>query len=141
MNLFGNVSTPAEKSLVGNYCWNAFEKGIFDSDHDIYQFNFMGKSGRFFIKKNQVTGILECVNLFNDQSIKIEVNYTFTDDRYTFDGFTIYDDKGFKYVFEVKEVTTENSISSSESFKNGIPELNSLSFCKYIPPIETNSPS
>ena len=124
MDLFGNFSTPAEKAIIGEFCWNAFEKGIFDSDHDLYQFNFMGKSGRFYIKKNLVTGVLEGVPLFNDQSIKIEVNYTFLSNKYNFIGFTIYDDKGYKYVFEDREITDEITSTSSNSFKDGIMNPN-----------------
>lgn len=124
MSLFGNIVTQSDKNIVGEYCWKAFEKGVFDSDHDLYQFNFMGKSGRFYIKKNIQTHSLEVVKLDNDNAIKIDLNYSFLNNKYQILGFTIYDDKGIKYVFEDVELTTEHSYTGSTSFKGDAPSLN-----------------
>ncbi len=118
MGLLGNFSTEAERDLIGEYFWKAFEKGLYDSDHDLYQFNFMGKSGRFYIKKNITTGVLEIVRLDNDNAVRIELHYTFQNNQYTISGFTAYDDKGYKYLFNDVEMTTETTLTSSTSFKD-----------------------
>lgn len=130
MGLFGNFTTPSERDIIAEYCWKAFEKGIFDSDHDLYQFNFMGKTGRFYIKKNTTTGQLEAVNLFNDQSIKIIVNSTMIGGKHNFTSFTIYDDKGFRYEFEDKEVTSDQTLTASMPFY-GSDSINSTDALVY----------
>lgn len=120
MGLFGNFTTPLEQGIIGEYCWKAFEKGVFDSDHDLYQFNFMGRTGRFYVKRNPDTGALEAVNLFNDQSIKIIANSTLVAGKYDFSSFTIYDDKGYRYEFEDKEITTDLTTTVSSGFVDGM---------------------
>ncbi|TRW21055.1 hypothetical protein FMM05_20660, partial [Flavobacterium zepuense] len=92
------------------YLWSAFEKGIFDSEHDLYQYNFMGHTGRFYIKKNTSNNQLEVVKLDNDNALQIAFTYTHDQSNvvpYVFSGFTIYDDKGYKYLFTTPETTTE----------------------------------
>jgi YD repeat-containing protein len=115
--IYNDTETEAE---FGEYCWGAFEKGIYDSEHDLYQYNFMGRTGRFYIQKNITTGVLEPVKLDNDNSLKIELSYSYPSghatNRYLLNQFTIYDDKGYKYVFSEKEITTEERSSWSTSF-------------------------
>jgi len=98
-----------------------FESGIkqhFDTKHDLYQFNFMGHSGRFIIEK-QLNGSFEVVKLDKNNLI---IEYNPTNDT-----FQIQDTKGFTYVFDVKEQTTGYSITNSIEFgsNNNIgPEYN-----------------
>jgi YD repeat-containing protein len=89
------------------YLWEAHIKGKYDTEHDLYQFNFMGHSGRFYIKKNMITGALDVVPL-DKFTEKIIYNY---DSNYQPLGFTIYDDKGNRYEFDVTETTYETSFS------------------------------
>jgi RHS repeat-associated protein len=120
MGLLGTTMTPAQQEKVSKYMWYAFEKGIMDSDHDLYQINFMGQTGRFYIKMTS-TGVLEVVKLDNDNNLRIEFNYTFDNNqptnKYNFTGFTIYDDHGYKYVFDVREQTTETSVLTNQTFR------------------------
>lgn len=113
---------PTQREKIARYAWYSFEKGILDSEHDLYQFNFMGHTGRFYIKMN-TPGVLEVVKLDNDNSLKIEFDYTYNSSTksYNFLGFTIYDDKGYKYVFTEKEVTTETVNTHTKSFKTAEP--------------------
>lgn len=120
--LFGVGGTQAQLDMIAEYLWGAFEKGIYDSEHDLYQYNFMGHTGRFYIKNNGINS-LEVVKLDNDNAIKIEVDFTFNNatnpppaNRYVFNKFTVYDDKGYKYTFDVKESTTETNSSVSQAF-------------------------
>lgn len=116
--------TPAQRETIAKYSWYSFEKGILDSEHDLYQFNFMGHTGRFYIKMN-TPGVLQVVKLDNDNSLKIEFDYTYDSSTksYNFLGFTIYDDKGYKYVFAEKEVTKETVATHTKSFKTDEPEV------------------
>lgn len=88
-----------------------------DNEHDLYQFNFFGKSGRFIIRKN-INGILEIVRLDSDKKIKIELNYTFQNGIYSINSFTAFDDKGIKYVFDVIENTTFSQMNENTYLNN-----------------------
>lgn len=92
---------------ANKYYWDITESQKYDTEHDLWQFNFMGSSGRFYIKKNS-NNFLEVVPL-SDYRIKIVNHYiTANNNDYVPSGFTIYDEKGYKYLFEVFE-TTRNS--------------------------------
>jgi len=88
--------------MMNDLSWSTYEKGKYDTEHDLYQFNFMGHSGRFIItyKLNQY----EVVKLDNDNAIQISYNGTTKT-------FTIYDDKGYRFEFDVKEETTQGTLS------------------------------
>lgn len=119
----GFTDTPAEIAMSREFLWGAFEKGIFDSEHDLYQFNFMGHTGRFYIQKNMDTNLLEIVKLDNNNDLKIEFNYSYNysepQNKYNYIGFTVFDDKGYKYIFSDKETTTESVFSSSSGWAFG----------------------
>ncbi|MDP2159727.1 MAG: DUF6443 domain-containing protein, partial [Flavobacterium sp.] len=122
LNLMGTTMNSTQLETVKNYMWYAFEKGILDNEHDLYQINFMGNTGRFYIKMTS-SGVLEVVKLDNDTNFRIEFNYTYdnqqTVNKYNFIGFTIYDDKGYQYVFDVKEYTTETTVTTTQTFRPG----------------------
>jgi hypothetical protein len=103
-----------------SYKYDTHEGGKFDTEHDLWQFNFMGHTGRFIIKKNSITGILEVFKLDNNL-YKIELDYTFEIinnnhnlKKYTFNSFKITDTKGFKYYFDVKEMTVSSTSVKQE---------------------------
>lgn len=108
--------TAMDSEVYNKYLWETHIKGKFDTEHDLYQFNFMGFSGRFIIKKNITTGQLEVVHLNNDHPLKIVQEYNAS--NYVTNRFIIYDDKGFKYVFDAIEVTTQNSTTDVQTFYN-----------------------
>lgn len=112
-----DVSTlsSSEIAQLSEWLWEANEKGKYDSEHDLWQFDFMGHSGRFYIKKNMTTGMLEVVKLTADDALKIVNHYdtTTSDTRYTPISFDIYDSKGYKFVFDVVETTLVNTVSNS----------------------------
>ncbi|MFY7665515.1 DUF6443 domain-containing protein [Flavobacterium sp.] len=74
---------------------------------DIYQFSFGGKLGKFLIKN--VNGNLTPVVVSNsDETFKIElINPSSTAPFFT--GFTIFDNKGIKYIFNI----TDQSVTTS----------------------------
>ena len=108
------VAVPGDNTL-SKFFWEAHEKGIYDTEHDLYQYNFQNYSGRFFLKKDGGSAIV--VPLDNNP-VKIVYNEG--------SGFTIYDDKGYRYLFLDKEVTTtttnvNNTLYSGASSSIGSP--------------------
>ncbi|MES2863288.1 MAG: hypothetical protein V4666_04160 [Bacteroidota bacterium] len=100
---------------ANEYLWDIVERGKFDTEHDLWQFNFMGNSGRFYIKKNMQTNQLE-VKPLDDYRVTIINTYaTIGNNNYIPTGFTIYDEKGYKYVFDIVE-TTINKTAVTNSF-------------------------
>ena len=128
LNLINTGATlPAE--TINEFLWESAVKGKYDNEHDLWQFNFMGFSGRFYIKKNMTTGLLE-VKPLDDYRIKIINNYT-TVNNVSFipTGFTIYDEKGNRYVFDVIE-TTNSTTATISSWNNLVPDSDSITSSK-----------
>jgi len=87
---------------IGNeFLWNAAVKGKYDTEYDLWQFNFMGYSGKFIIKKNE-NNVLQVVPL-SDYRIKIINNYDIN--SFSPNSFTVFDEKGYQYVFDVIETS------------------------------------
>ncbi|MGC4040320.1 MAG: hypothetical protein QM710_05920 [Flavobacterium sp.] len=98
---------------VDEFMWEANEKKKYDTQHDLWQFNFMGYTGRFYIKKNMSSGELEVVPLDN-YNLKIQNLYNTTPNyptnpMYNPEGFIITDNQGYKYYFEEYESLPEPS--------------------------------
>lgn len=88
---------------IGNeFIWTANRTSKYDTEQDLWQFNFFGKTGRFYIKKNDL-GVLEVVPL-DHYTVKIINQYNTSTYKPT--GFTIFDDKGYKYVFDIIEISS-----------------------------------
>lgn len=109
-------SDEEDLELRSEFIFDTFLKEKYDSEHDLWQFNFFGNTGRFQIKKN-TNGILEVVPL-DDYRLKIINHYhlpnNYNQNDYMPIGFTIYDEKGYKYVFDIVEHT--NEIESTKIF-------------------------
>ncbi|MGH2667479.1 hypothetical protein [Flavobacterium sp.] len=97
------------------YIWDIIESKKYDTEHDLWQFNFMGQSGRFYIEKDINTNLLKIVPL-DDYRIKIINHYTTVGiNNFMPASFTIYDEKGYRYEFDVIE-TTKNSTAVNNVF-------------------------
>lgn len=96
--------------------WDAYEHGKYDTQHDLYQFDFMGRSGRFIIKKDLQNNELNAVPLDNNTNYHIDVIYNQSD--YIISAFNILDENGIKYVFDTAEFTSNHS-SSQIIYANG----------------------
>lgn len=94
---------------IADFIWPAHEKNKYDSEHDLYQFNFMGHTGRFYLSKENNTYTVH--SLDNNNAIAVEYNNP--SNNILTSWFTLYDEKGYKYVFEAKELTKQTSVSSS----------------------------
>lgn len=90
----------ANFDLLWGYAYMANMKGKRDAEYDLYQYNFCGNTGRFFVNTdNQVVKL-------DDSTLKIIYN-SGSDD------FTIIDDNGYKFIFTIKESSQETTGGSS----------------------------
>lgn len=86
------------------FLWESYTKGKFDKEHDIWQYNFFGKSGRFIIEKNLQNNLLEVKVLSMDNDLLILNHYD--SNSFLPNSFTVFDQKGYKYIFDVVEEST-----------------------------------
>ncbi|WP_333577724.1 hypothetical protein [Sphingobacterium sp.] len=101
-----------------------FEAGVFnryDSHYDIYQYNFLGYTGRFIIKKNS-TNQFEVVKL-DINNLKITSQHN---NKYEPISFTIVDEQGRQYTFDVLEKTRRSFMVDkvSQLYSNYMPQTN-----------------
>jgi hypothetical protein len=82
----------------------------YDNQPDLYQFNFMGYSGRFIILKNGTT--LEPHFISKSVNFKLDFNYT---NDYEITAFTITDPNGYIYTFNVVETSKTSSFVGSKA--------------------------
>ena len=98
--------------------------GKYDTQHDLWQYNFNGHTGRFYIEK-QTNGNLE-VKLLSNDNLKIINQYNQDAgnifEQYKPTGFTVYDEFGYKYIFDVVETTSGNQLSESTA-ANGMMNM------------------
>ncbi len=118
--LTNGAQNPADQYTIDEFMWEANEKKKYDTQHDLWQFNFMGHTGRFYIKKNMSTGLLEVVPLDN-YNLKIINNYNTNsgnpnDPLYNPISFEIIDTNGYKYFFEEYEETKSIPTSFSRYY-------------------------
>jgi len=73
----------------------------YDTMTDVYQYSFMGHGGRFMIKKNFTTGTFS-IQMMDISTLKIE--YVFNSTDKSINSFTIYDDRGYRYVFDLYDI-------------------------------------
>lgn len=111
--LTSTYSFDREDEAINRFLFEANEKQKFDTKHDLYQFNFMGFTGRFIIEKKS-NGTFEVVKMDKNNLI---INYNHADKT-----FEIKDTKGFRYVFDIKELSTSHSISISYKIDNSVSE-------------------
>ncbi|MGQ2985380.1 hypothetical protein [Flavobacterium sp.] len=99
-NLPAGTWTEGQTETFNKLIWEAAERGTYDTEHDLYQYNFMGHSGRFYIKKNGNS--YEVIKLDNDNVLLI--SYDHSTKR-----FLITDDKNITFTFDILEETSQNN--------------------------------
>jgi hypothetical protein len=67
-----------------------------DSERDLFTFNFLGRSGSFFIDVNNK------IQQFSKSDLKIEANFS----NYDLTSFIVTDEIGYKYFFSIKEASS-----------------------------------
>ncbi len=106
----GTVTEPD----LNKFLWYAQVEGALDTEHDLWQFNFMGQTGRFYIEKDSLGAL--AVKPLDDYRLKIVNHYNTS--TFAPESFDIYDDKGYMYVFDVVE---HSSSSSSTVYSSILP--------------------
>lgn len=91
-----------------------FESALFnkfDNSYDLYQYNFMGYTGRFFVKRDETTDALKLIKL-DKNNLKIEFYF---DSNNVPQKFEIADDKGIRYVFDTVEQSSRSYLIDSRN--------------------------
>lgn len=104
--------------------FEALESGSYDTQHDLYYYNFMGYSGSFYVRMNN-SGGLSVVKL-EENSLKISATREIFNagdpndpNRFKIASFTIFDESGNKYFFDTKELTwTSKGYKLSKMFSS-----------------------
>lgn len=96
---YRSLDIPSKNEFNWNVLGSRAKK--WDSELDLYQFNFMGHSGRFVIIKD--AGILKAKLLSIDKHYKIDLAYDPTSLKVS--SFTITDTRGYRYTFGKVEVS------------------------------------
>jgi YD repeat-containing protein len=109
--LFENEEIDTDLDMVNEFLWDVNVKGRNDTEHDLYQYNFMGYTGRFFIKKEN--GNLVVVKLDKNP---LKITNVYNPSTFVHDSFTIVDEYGNQYLFNVKETSTYSDFFSQVSY-------------------------
>lgn len=125
--IYDETNNPTAKIIRGqgtdmnNYRFDV-SRGKFDTEYDLYQYNFMGQSGRFYIVKDENGNLI--AEKLDKNNLLINVSKNFSGE---IDGFTITDDKGIKFIFEGMEKSSKSILSTKIGLVNGsaIPDESS----------------
>lgn len=102
-----------ESFNLENYSFDA-AMGRFDTEYDLYQYNFMNKSGRFYISKDSSGNlVIEKLDKNND---KISVEF---DSSGLIGSFAIVDDNGISYIFTGLEKSSKSLLSTKIGLATG----------------------
>ncbi|MCU7615558.1 hypothetical protein N0B16_14090, partial [Chryseobacterium sp. GMJ5] len=91
---------------INEFLFEVSEKQKYDSKHDLYQYNFMGYSGRFIIEK-----LGDNYNVVKLSKDNLKISYNFSNQS-----FEIIDNNGLKYIFDVKEQSKSSSFNENVTF-------------------------
>ncbi|MCW3160454.1 hypothetical protein [Chryseobacterium oryctis] len=123
--IYNHIQNPTYKIINNDNSFNfsdyTFYAGLgrYDTEYDLYQYNFAGHSGRFFVVKN--TDGSYSVEKLDKNNLKITCG---TIDNYgAILSFTITDDKGIKYVFDGKERSQKDITTVKVGLINGSGDL------------------
>jgi len=96
----GNLGDLSNNPNYGKLIYEAFYLNKFDTQYDLYQYNFLGYSGRFIVKKDSENKFY--VEKLDIDNLEIKCNF---DSSFVPISFTIIDEVGRKYIFDVPETT------------------------------------
>ncbi len=108
--------TPNDSEQLEEFIWKT-TNGIqhYDYQPDLFQFNFLGYSGRFIVINENGNLVPKIIS--SDNKLKINLFYN---SNFEINSFEIIDPFGNKFLFEEKEITT------SYSLKSGVTQNNDL---------------
>ena len=106
---YWDYDNQATDKVKFNYLVLGDNNDIYDNKPDLYQFNFMGNSGRFVILKEGNTLVPKFIS--KTGKYKIEFNHN---DNYEISDFTVTDTKGYVYTFDVVEASDTTPFTGSK---------------------------
>jgi hypothetical protein len=123
--IYNEANNPTAKLInnesidINDYAFNA-AMGKYDTEYDLYQYNFGGNTGRFIVKKDS-NG-----NYFAEKLDRNNLQIICTKDNTSgiVNSFTIIDDKGIKYVFDGMEKSGKNTTSIKTGLITGTGGIN-----------------
>lgn len=100
------------KEASEEFLWNC-NRFRWDTEADLFQFNFMGITGRFVLKKDPVTGVITAENLGGDKVLKIAFTFsTGGSPTNSLISFEIVDDYGYIYSFGAPDLTNSTALGA-----------------------------
>lgn len=123
--IYHHIYNPTYKIINNDFSFNfndyTFDAGIgkFDTEYDLYQYNFMNQSGRFYVVKNtDNTYTVEKLDKNNLHIVCGEI------DTYgVIKSFVITDDKGVKYLFDAMEKSHKDITNIKIGMTTGAGDL------------------
>ncbi|AZA84894.1 hypothetical protein C1637_19120 [Chryseobacterium lactis] len=105
------------------FAWETYFKSTYDSQYDLYQYNFFGNTGRFIIKRNDNGEFI--VKKLDENNLRIQyINNT----NFEPVKFTITDENGYVYIFDIIERSDSNDVT----FSSGLDGIGSSSITRTI---------
>ena len=98
----------ARYDKYNEFAWESYFKGTYDSQYDLYQYNFFGNTGRFIVKRND-NGQYNVVKL-DENNLKIQSVHNA---EFAPTSFIITDENGYIYTFDIVEFSDANDFTSS----------------------------
>ncbi|WP_294271359.1 hypothetical protein [uncultured Chryseobacterium sp.] len=123
--IYNDTYNPTSKIInnenidINEYAFYA-AMGKYDTEYDLYQYNFMGNVGRFIVKKD-TNG-----NYFAEKLDKNNLQIICNKDANSgiIMSFTIVDDKGLKYFFDAMEKSQKTISTIKTGLTTGIGNIN-----------------
>ncbi len=107
---FNTMDSHQKQEFLWNSSYGKRDKK-WDTSQDLYQYSYMGNTGRFIIVKE--LGALKAIIVDSEKQEKINLNYD--SDTYDITSFEIIDTKGYKYIFKEKNQNSIISVKTSTS--------------------------
>lgn len=105
------------------FAWESYFKGTYDSQYDLYQYNFFGNTGRFIVKREDNGGFT--VKKLDENNLRIQyINNT----NFEPVKFIITDESGYIFTFDIIERSDSNDVT----FSSGLDGIGSSSINRTI---------
>ncbi|MFN1217270.1 hypothetical protein ACKW6Q_09895 [Chryseobacterium kwangjuense] len=118
LDMISNGGNPFIDSYFRKTGFEAAVSNRYDTQYDLYQYNFLGHTGRFIIKKD--SGNQFQVVKLDKNNLKITSQHN---NKYEPISFTIIDERGRKYIFDVIEKTQRSfMVDKVSQLSNMIPQ-------------------
>lgn len=125
-----NIIAPFNNVATANGLTYQYFKGFYDSEQDVFYYNFSGFSGSFVLDKNGD------VNKIDLNDLNIIVNYIPNSPTKNIKGFTIITTNGLKYDFDLVEQTSNMAVFPNPNAAYQPVSFSTPSYSYYLTSIE-----